>query len=92
MNLPTKLDKSKLDLKRIATDLIEQTDISSKTEDDAYNWLIENDRDIFIFDINEAGFKDWDAGDYAKNMSLNDGHGQPYAFETDTHIVMHDYC
>ena len=91
MKLPTQLNNN-VDLEEIAKDLVAHTTMSAKTPEEALKWLKENRHDIFIFDLNEEGFKDWSERDYANNMSFNDGHGQPYAFKTKTHVVMHDSC
>ncbi len=91
MKLPTKLDKSTLDLATIAEQLVVgrlcNTTDANKMED-----LLSTGDDWYIFDAAEPGFEDWDEEDYARNTSEDAHHHQPYAFITPMYVVVHDYC
>lgn len=92
MKTPTECDKSQVDLISLAKRIIETGKNKSNkswTQEEWEKWL--NREDVMLFTKGEQHFEDWSAGDYARNMTLNDGHGQPYAFIVDDVVIMHDY-
>jgi hypothetical protein len=92
MKTPTERDKSQVDLVSLAKRIIETNKNQNNKSCTEEQWLLWLKRDdVILFTHNEKGFEDWTCSDYANNMSLNDGHGQPYAFIVDDVVIMHDY-
>lgn len=92
MKKPTECVKSQVDLVSLSKRIIETRKNNRNTgwtQDMWLEWLQRND--VMLFTKGEAGFEDWTPGNYARNMTLNEGHGQPYAFIVDDVVIMHDY-
>lgn len=92
MKTPTECDKSQVDLVSLSKRIIEtgkHASDTSWTQDRWLEWLQRHD--IMLFTKGEVGFEDWTPGDYARNMTTNGGHGEPYAFIVDNVVIMHDY-
>lgn len=89
MNRPTALDKSELDMGKVAQELLDTNKLTTKTLPDMKEWLQEIDNDLYIFNKHETGFADWSSGDYCRNMTENGF--EPYAVKTASYVVMHDY-
>jgi hypothetical protein len=88
MKLPTVLDKSTLDINKVAQEIVDEH-VCTLTTADVKAWLVQNDADIYVFDVHEPDFADWSEEDYVNNMSQNEF--EPYAWKTKNYVVLHDY-
>jgi len=89
MKLPTRLDKSKLDMAQIAQEVLEAKRLNMKTSEEILKWMKDIEDDLYIFDVKEAGFGDWSEADYAANIRCNNF--EPYGVKTKNYVVVHDY-
>lgn len=87
MQLPTILDKAKLDLNQVAQEVLDSDQLSIDTPEEALEWVSRSD--VYICAKTEEGFEGWSLDDYARNLSENNF--EPYAIYTKNYVVIHDY-